>query len=199
MVNQPDTSSLSIDKRDIGDVPDLDRPKHEDSDDIMNELNSKVNSMSMGDREAGLFDLHGISNIDEKTRKEEEASVTQMRFVITQRHSWWASEAFRMADSQSPEYTRDPKFLLMFLRCESYNIDAAVKRLFAFFKQKLRLFGPEKVGKRMITLDDMNEDDMKCYNAGFFQLLPHRDHVGRVQFVSLPLYAAWQQRENGVS
>ena len=86
----------------------------------------------------------------------------------------------------------------MFLRCENYNVDAAVKRLFAFFKQKLRLFGPEKVGKRMITLEDMNVNDMKCYTAGFFQLLPHRDHVGRALLVSLPQFAEWQERENGV-
>lgn len=140
-----------------------------------------------------------VLTIDEKSLEQERAFVTQMRSVITRKINNWAAEGFRIADNQNPEYTRDETFLLMFLRCENYNVEAAVTRLFTFFKFKLRLFGPKKMGKDMITLDDLNSNDMKCYSAGFFQLLPNRDHVGRAQLASLPLYATWKSRESGVS
>lgn len=65
MVNNcEELEKFSIDKREVGDVPDL-KIQEEDFDVIMKELTSKVSSISVQDREAGLFDLHGISGVDD--------------------------------------------------------------------------------------------------------------------------------------
>ncbi|CAJ1970320.1 unnamed protein product [Cylindrotheca closterium] len=191
---------MSINDREIiGDTPDFSALAAEDGNAIIKDLTSRVNSISVQEREAGLHDIHGIGGIDDKSTGEEQVLVNKMRLLLSERLHWRSSSAFRMADAESSAYTTDSSFLLMFLRCENYNIDAATNRLFVFFKQKLRLFGPDKIGKKMITLADLSPDDMKSYSAGFFQLLPHRDHVGRAQFVNLPHYTTWDQRENVVS
>lgn len=190
--------NMSIEDREIGDVPDFSALEDEDSDEVIKDLTARVNSISVVDREAGLHDLHGIGGIDEKNPAEEQALVHSMRLNISERYSSRAAGAFRVADTTSSEYTQDASFLLMFLRCENYNIDAAVKRLFEFFQQKMRLFGPEAVGKRTMTLNDMSPEEMKCYSAGFIQLLPHRDHIGRAQFIYIPQFFAWKKRENVV-
>ncbi|CAJ1970319.1 unnamed protein product [Cylindrotheca closterium] len=188
---------MSINDREIiGDTPDFSALAAEDGNAIIKDLTSRVNSISVQEREAGLHDIHGIGGIDDKSTGEEQVLVNKMRLLLSERLHWRSSSAFRMADAESSAYTTDSSFLLMFLRCENYNIDAATNRLFVFFKQKLRLFGPDKIGKKMITLADLSPDDMKSYSAGFFQLLPHRDHVGRAQFVNLPHYTTWDQREN---
>ncbi|CAJ1970318.1 unnamed protein product [Cylindrotheca closterium] len=196
MADDGKTNNLSINDREIGDAPDFSALADEDGNEIIKDLTSRVNSISVQEREAGLHDIHGIGGIDDKSTGEEQVLVNKMRLLLSERLHWRSSSAFRMADAESSAYTTDSSFLLMFLRCENYNIDAATNRLFVFFKQKLRLFGPDKIGKKMITLADLSPDDMKSYSAGFFQLLPHRDHVGRAQFVNLPHYTTWDQREN---
>src|SRR5210317_1676041 len=90
MVNNSDTDSFSIDKRDIGDVPGLSEIQGEDIDSVVKDLTSKISSMSMKDREAGLFDLHGITGIDEKSVGSEQEMIYQMRLVITERLNWQA-------------------------------------------------------------------------------------------------------------
>ena len=192
------TNNTSMEEREIGDIPDFDALQDADSDEILKDLTARVNSVSLSDREAGLHDLHGIGGIDEKSAVEEQVLVNKMRLALSEKCNSKAAEAFRMASAASPEYTRDASFLLMFLRSENYNTQAAVKRLFAFFRYKLRLFGPDKIGKPMITLSDLSPNDMKCYSAGFYQLLPHRDHAGRAQFVYLPQDCTWETRENAV-
>ncbi|CAJ1964947.1 unnamed protein product [Cylindrotheca closterium] len=188
---------MSINDLEIEDTPDFSALADEDIDTIIKDLTSRVNSISFQEREVGLHDIHGVAGIDDKSNHEEQVLVNTMRLLLSERLHCRSSSAFRMADAESSAYTRDNSFLLMFLRCENYNIDTATNRLFEFFKHKLRLFiGPDKIGKKMITLADLSPNDMKSYSAGFFQLLPHRDHVGRAQFVNLPNYTTWDQREN---
>lgn len=171
------------------------------SDEIMKDLTATVNSMSVQEREAGLYDLHGIGSIDQKSVIEEQLLVDKVGLLVVskRRISSRAATAFRIAHAASPAYTRNAQFLLMFLRCENYNIDASVRRLFTFFTCKLRLFGPDRIGRKMITLSDLSASDMMSYSAGFFQLLPNRDHAGRAQFVILPQFYTWYQHENKVS
>ena len=51
--------------------------------------------------------------------------------------------AFDLALSMDPKYVQDRKFLLLFLRSENNNIQAAVTRLYKHFEMKLELFGKE--------------------------------------------------------
>ena len=50
-----------------------------------------------------------------------------------------------------------------------------------YFEQKLKLFGEDKLVRR-ITLDDMTDEDMEVAKCGCLQVLPKRDRDGRVYF-----------------
>lgn len=199
MMNDENTNDdMAINEGENGDNPDFIALADTDSDEIGKELTATMNSMPLQARVAGLHDIHGVGGIEEKSFVEEQRLVNKMRLRLSETIGSRAAAAFQMADARSPAYTRDPNFLLMFLRCENYNIDASLRRLFTFFEQKLDLFGPDRVGKKMITLSDLSASDMISYSAGFFQLLPTRDHTGRAQFVTLPQFYTWDRDENKV-
>ena len=122
--------NMSIDEREIGDVPDFAALPDEDSDEIVKDLTARVNSISVADREAGLHDLHGIRSIDEKSAVEEQVLVNKMKLTLSERYNSKAAEAFRLAETASDGYTRDASFLLMFLRCDNYDLNAAVNDCF---------------------------------------------------------------------
>mmetsp|Transcript_35127 Transcript_35127/g.85000 ORF Transcript_35127/g.85000 Transcript_35127/m.85000 type:complete len:685 (+) Transcript_35127:147-2201(+) len=82
------------------------------------------------------------------------------------------------SSSSSSSYVHDPKFILMFLRCEHFNVVDAAKRFVMFFEQKLTLFGPEKLA-RDIWWSDLSDDDKSCLESGYVQVLSKRDRAGR--------------------
>eukprot|EP00980_Cylindrotheca_fusiformis_P006826 scaffold1428_cov98-Cylindrotheca_fusiformis.AAC.4 len=87
----------------------------------------------------------------------------------------------------------------MFLRCENFNVKAAATRLIAFFRHKLSLFGPERLCKETIGQSDLDAEDLKCVTAGYVQLLPRRDHVGRAQLIYFSRFGHWATNDNAVS
>jgi hypothetical protein len=173
--------------------------KAENNNSVVKELALQVNTIAIEEREAGLYDMHGITAAIEECPEALDKSLREMNSILTRKIDWKQASAFKLAESQSTAYARDRKLLLMFLRCEKYNAEAAVTRMLAFFQHKLRLFGHEKLCKEAITQADLNAEDMESLAAGYFQLLPHRDHAGRAQFVYLPRFAAWDAHENAVS
>ena len=76
-------------------------------------------------------------------------------------------------------------FLLLFLRAEDYDVDAASARLLRFMEEKLELFGAERLLKD-ITLDDMTETDMHVLKCGMIQRVREKDRAGRDIVIVLP-------------
>jgi hypothetical protein len=62
-------------------------------------------------------------------------------------------------------------------------VKLAARRIARYLKKKLELFGPDKLGKK-IMLKDLNEDDMEIMRSGGIQPLPRKDRGGRVVLFS---------------
>jgi hypothetical protein len=107
--------------------------------------------------------------------------------------------AYRLAHSINPSYTSDAKFRLQFLRAERFHVKNAARRMVRYFREKLDLFGPEKIGKARITLDDLSEEDKVALASGYMQWLPDRDRSGRLIYLADPALAYWRERSNVVS
>ena len=99
--------------------------------------------------------------------------------------------------SKNPEYVKDVKFRLMFLRSEHFDAAAAARKLRHFLTMKLELFGPEKLC-RPITLDDLDPDDIECLMNGHLQLLNKRDQAGRDVVVMAANHIRYKSIENEV-
>ena len=135
--------------------------------------------LSMNEREEILDDLHGIAI----TENEESAefisrALTSLDDEIDQIP---IKVAYEKALSLSPDYVRDPKLRLKFLRADTFDPKSAAKRLVSFFEAKMELFGPEKVGQ-VIKLKDLSADDRVVLESGIIQALPGRDNAGRAVF-----------------
>ena len=64
------------------------------------------------------------------------------------------------------------------------DVSSACKRLELFLDQKRDLFGTSRLTKN-ITLEDLDEDDLRLLHSGYVQLLPGRDRAGRAITLSL--------------
>eukprot|EP00980_Cylindrotheca_fusiformis_P028461 scaffold22602_cov154-Cylindrotheca_fusiformis.AAC.1 len=162
------------------------------------ELASKFGKVSLGEREAALFDIHGVAHSLAEDPEMLSMTLKELNEMLTSMICWKQASAFKLAESQDPEYTRSHKLLLMFLRCENFNTKAAATRVTTFFQHKLRLFGPERLC-HAIGQSDLDEEDFKCLSAGYLQFLPRRDHVGRAQLIYFPPFALWDTHDNAVS
>jgi hypothetical protein len=87
-------------------------------------------------------------------------------------------QAFLRAQQECPEYVNSDMFLLPFLRCESFNATLAAQRIVLYWEEKLNLlweghaFGP-------ITLDSLQESDLRVIRSGGVSLMPKKDEAGR--------------------
>eukprot|EP00980_Cylindrotheca_fusiformis_P016367 scaffold4880_cov106-Cylindrotheca_fusiformis.AAC.1 len=162
------------------------------------ELASKVSAITLDEREAALFDMHGVAPTPEEDPERLSTALTEMNEMLTSMICWEQASAFKLADSQAPEYTRSHKLLLMFLRSENFNIKEAATRMIAFFQHKLSLFGPEKLCKETIGQNDLDAEDLEHLAAGRLQLLPRRDHAGRAQLIYFRRFGHWATHENAL-
>jgi hypothetical protein len=157
-------------------------------DQIDNYVANALKQMTLEDRENVYYGQHGVSEaIEEEPQmvtlrlKEMEAHLSRLK----ERRSGVPSEAFRLAESQSPEYVNDHEFRLQFLRTDSFNARKAAVRMIRYFDFKRLLFGDEKLCKD-ISMQDLTEDDMVVLRKGFMQALPFRDRAGRVVYIIFP-------------
>eukprot|EP00980_Cylindrotheca_fusiformis_P023628 scaffold10690_cov126-Cylindrotheca_fusiformis.AAC.1 len=162
------------------------------------ELASKVSEIALDEREAALFDMHGVAPTLDEDPERLSTSMQEMNRFLTNMVCWKQASAFKLAESQSPEYTRNENLLLMFLRCESFNAKKAATRMIAFFRHKLSLFGPEKLCKGTIGQNDLDDEDLKRLRAGCLQLLPRRDHAGRAQLIYFRRFSHWATHDNAL-
>jgi hypothetical protein len=138
-------------------------------------LAEELNKLSLVERQDILFDIHGVSDnaVDETPELVSRTSKKMDDFLKSLK-----TEAYDLAEAQSPEYLTSKPFRLMFLRAERFDAQNAAQRMIRFLEHKLELFGPTKLCKE-ITLDDLTPDDMECLENGHMQLMPVRDRSDR--------------------
>ena len=136
----------------------------------------QMRKMSVSDREAFYFDIHGISEtVVEESSERLAQSLTEFDQEISKIPS---KEAYRLAESQNRSYVLDRSLRLKFLRYTKFDAKWASESFVQFFEIKLELFGPDKL-TRHITLGDLDEEDMACLESGVCTILPLRDRAGR--------------------
>ena len=86
--------------------------------------------------------------------------------------------AYERATFLRPEIQSDVKFKLRFLRADAFNVENAAKRITNYFSQKLRLFGDDKLVKKL-TLEDLQEHDIQILKTGCFIVVPTAEPMGR--------------------
>ena len=145
----------------------------------------EMNELSMKERDKVLFDIHGISDASEETNEFLDTSLARLEAELSRIGQ---KEAYNMAKALSPDYVSNRKFRLMFLRCDRFDAKRAAIRLVKHFESKLELFGADKVA-RDIVQEDLDEDDLRCLQAPFLQLLPSRDRAGRAVLCWVPKVA----------
>lgn len=133
-------------------------------------------NLSLDEHERALFDIHGITPVDE----EDPASITQslekLQMTIDQIES---KEAYDLASRINPNYVQSTSFRLMFLRCQDFDINAAAKMIVGHFEQKSIVFGSGEILAREVRQSDLNGTEMVMLRTGYLQILPVRDAAGR--------------------
>ena len=167
--------------------------------DIDTRVANELNQLSMKEREDVFHDIHGVADIVEETPELLEKSLLciqqELDKIISQPKKKQACAAYLLAKEKNPQYVLNPKFLVTFLRSESFDAPKAARRLLKFLQEKLALFGPEKVG-RNILLTDLDSRDLKSLESGFMQLLPARDRAGRAIICGIPPLRKFKEIEN---
>ena len=113
--------------------------------------------------------------------------------------SSYRNNAYLLALQQRPEYVDDVELRMQFLRAERYNPILAATRMISFLDIKLELFGTELLTKKYITLDDLEEDDIRAMKSGFFQIIPLKDRSGRYICMAIPSMVETSRSKSYVS
>jgi hypothetical protein len=160
----------------MGDIKNAD---HADIDAI---LAKEMADLSVREREYVIQDIHGIAMetiVPEDDDDNDEFLQQRLRQLEECLSKIGDKPAYSRALYVSPEYVRNDKFRLLFLRAQLFNVPAAAQLMVSHFEEKQRLFGPDLLG-RDILLEDLNDADRKELEKGAFQVLPVRDRAGRI-------------------
>jgi anaerobic glycerol-3-phosphate dehydrogenase len=159
--------------------------EEEDGEDILSRLHSKdvdtmiakeLSAMSLQEREHCYHDIHGVSDTIVETPEFVEEKLAKLVDEIA-KISGKRKDAYLQAVAQDKEYTTNKSFRLRFLRADLFNEKAAAERLVLFFVEKLKIFKPELLAKD-IKISDFDEDERKCLESGFGQLVPQKGRAG---------------------
>lgn len=149
--------------------------------DVDSLIAKEMSSLSIKDREKVYFDVHGVSDETKETPELITNSLREMRIELDNLPN---VEAYQTAISMDPGYVQNEKFLLKFLRTESFDVPKAARRVVRHFQSKLELFGKDKLVKDILQ-DDLDEESLAFLYDGSAQVLELRDRAGRLVIVSL--------------
>lgn len=74
-----------------------------------------------------------------------------------------------LANEKCPELINDD-FIRLFLRCEVFNTDLAVKRYVRYWDKRVEIFGPTRAFQPL-TFDTMEPDEIIAMNIGYVTLI----------------------------
>jgi hypothetical protein len=137
-----------------------------------------MNELSVNEREKVFDEIHGVSEIPVETPEFVAQCIAKFDQALLQLPQKLRRKALERAQFLNPSIGTDTKFKLLFLRADYYVAHKAARRFAKYFEDKLSLFGEGKLVKK-ITLDDLNEEDRKVFDSGFFVVLAHKDTAGR--------------------
>jgi hypothetical protein len=158
---------------------------------------AELSLLSMRERDEVLHDIHGVADSqheDPALVKKccEDLEDTLALIPVVDKGS------YQQARDLDESYVTNDDFLLMFLRACSFNVKLAAARMISFFNAKKDLFGLEKLAKE-ITYDDLDEEDIRCLESGYVQILSGRDRAGRAIFFLMPMIRKYSTLQNRVS
>lgn len=171
-------------------------------DDVVSDLNRRVNSLSMTERQEAQNDLFGfrlhnhqedpmelgawLHEMDEFINKgisgnDNRFSALQLAMhtnaTVPDTMGIIGNVTRCHAEMTGGEYVRSQR--LKFLRASAWKPEAAVLRMAYFFELKLEHFGSESL-TRELTLQDLTKADLELWKrTGFCQLAQERDAYGR--------------------
>ncbi|KAL3910050.1 MAG: hypothetical protein SGARI_002308 [Bacillariaceae sp.] len=156
-----------------------------------------LNNMSIQEREHTVHEMHGVQEEQiQETPELLSSKFQELSYKLRAKiQSLPSDSALRIVSERSPQFLQDPKFQLMFLRSDLFDVDKTVTRLVHHFELKKHLFGQEKLGKT-ITLGDLSKDDRASLDSGFFSVLPVRDRAGRAILHSMHRHKVYSVVEN---
>ncbi|CAJ1939201.1 unnamed protein product [Cylindrotheca closterium] len=138
-------------------------------------LAAEMSKLTVQERSQALDDVHCVGEELKETPKMIQQSLVEFECFVQQERN----PIYEIACQQNRAYVEDPCFRLKFLRAKMHNVDRAVRQMMTFLKCKAMYFGNEKVACD-ITLNDLNEEDMKLLLGGLFHIQDSRDRTGRV-------------------
>ena len=143
---------------------------------------SALKNLTLQEREKIYDDIHGVADVIAEEPEFVEKCIRAIREELDRLRANHRHLALHLAESISPAFVNNSKFLLRFLRAERFKPKQAAKRLAAFLELKLELFGAERLCE-FLTLSDFDDDEIKALQKGFIQKFPERDRSGRAVFI----------------
>ena len=147
----------------------------------------RLAALSMEEREAAIYDLHGVSDDIDETPDFVQQKLTEIQNEL-ERIPDAEKRAYNMLLKEEEEDLRriqSDEFLLSFLRADKFDATKAALRLTKNLNFKLKLFGREKLTKS-ITMNDLGPDGIELLELGWLGILPLRDQSGRRVIYLMP-------------
>jgi hypothetical protein len=157
-------------------------------------LAKEMYRLSLAERNEALHDFHGIA---EMPQEDPEMLARALGALEEDIQNISKKFAYEIALAMSPDYVRDPKFRLKFLRAAKFDPKSAAHKLVEFFEVKMELFGSHKLTKD-IKLKDLSEDDLSVLESCAVQVLRGRDTAGRAIFCQFMAYRNSTHMDNFV-
>ncbi|CAJ1935472.1 unnamed protein product [Cylindrotheca closterium] len=138
-------------------------------------LASEVKQLSLKDQADAIDDLYCVGGgLNEHRALAQQALVDFDATLQTIRNP-----IYELAHNQNRLYVEDISFRLIFLRANFYNAKKAVHQMLSFLHKKAAYFGADKLA-RDITLEDLNEEEIKAILSGPYHVQEDKDRAGRV-------------------
>ena len=102
-------------------------------------LNRGLDRLTDSQRQAIFKDAKGIGNAVKETEDLTSESLEEMEYELMQLSR---NTAYEQALQDNPNYVKDPKLRLAFLRADLFDSRKAAHRMIRFMEEKLSLFGP---------------------------------------------------------
>jgi hypothetical protein len=158
-------------------------------------LADEFTHLSGEEREKALHDIHGVTDVAKEDPAVLSNALVQLDMELQKITN---KRAYDMAKAQRPEYVRNRRFLVKFLRAESRNAKNAAARIVRSFESKLELFGKDKLTKD-ITMNDLDPYERELLRSGNVQILPRKDLSGRTVLWSMGAIYRGNSTESWVS
>ena len=102
-------------------------------------LNRGLDGLTDSQRQAIFKDVKGIGDVVKETENLISESLEEMEYELLQLSR---NTAYEQARQDNPNYVKDPKLRLAFLRADLFDSRKAAHRMIRYMEEKLSLFGP---------------------------------------------------------